>query len=169
MQQAGELVEGSAGDQGVEHLVGEDAGQVVPALVVDQVAEAGADVGPAVELERRGVGRRGVQEGEQSPLALPLGHTASGVAPVMTEVPMTTSNPASARSRPAVRAPSARAGRQVSSEVARIGVGGMADEAVRHRAGQGAGLALHPAEVDRWGLGAVSGPGLKYGCIRVTR
>ena len=51
MQQVGQLVEGAAGHQGVEHLVGEDARQVVPAVVADQVAQAGPELGPAVELE----------------------------------------------------------------------------------------------------------------------
>jgi hypothetical protein len=40
-QQVGELVEGAAGHEGVEHLVGEDGGQVVPAVVADQLPQRG--------------------------------------------------------------------------------------------------------------------------------
>ena len=68
---------------------------------------------------------------------------------MITRVPITVSNPDSARSLPAALGPDA-SGQADLSQVARVRVGRVAHEAVRDGTGQLAGPSLHATEVDGW-------------------
>ena len=104
---------------------------------------------PAVELQRRGVGGCGVQEGEEAALALPFGHhrvergpgddgrADDGLEPDGLQVP------------PRGACPLGQGGQAGLAQVAGVRVGRVADEAVRYGSRQLAGPPLHAAEIDR--------------------
>ncbi len=61
---AGDVVERAHHGEGVEHLVVDQVGHLVPGAALGQRVELGLEVAPAVQLEHRSVGRGRAVEGE---------------------------------------------------------------------------------------------------------